>query len=318
MPLTLPTFAQSLFQALAVWLITSFVSVPISFFLAFWDFPKAAYNIFFAEQPNVIFITGASSGIGEAIAVNYARKGVTLGLLARNEERLRRVAQKCENKGANVAIYICDIINIKQLIQILDDFDAKHPIDLIIANAAIAGATRESRENKWEDYWDKIIEVNLKGTLATVMTVYKKMQRRRKGQIAINSSIAGYYAIPQMCYYSATKAALNSFGRDLRYLGYTHNIKVSVITPGLIGSRMTQDPKAPLPFPGWLIASPEKLAKIVEWGLRQDISVIAWPFWEFLPSYVSVTLPLRIAELNTILIGLLWSLVSVDVNRPIT
>ena len=106
-----------------------------------------------------------------------------------------------------------------------------------------------------------------------------------------------------MAYYNATKAALISFGRDLRYIGRPHNIKVTVITPGAIDTRMTADPHQPFSMPSWLLAKPEKLAKLIKRRLLYNPATIAYPFTEYLASWVSQSLPTALLDDATWLVG---------------
>lgn len=80
------------------------------------------------------------------------------------------------------------------------------------------------------------------------MTAYKRMKQRNFGQIAIMSSAVGFFGPPNMCWYNSTKSALNSFARDLKYIAEPYNIRVSLVTPGLIVSNMTANPEQPVPF----------------------------------------------------------------------
>ncbi|CAG8532083.1 7257_t:CDS:2 [Ambispora leptoticha] len=304
-PLTIPTFLQPLIQAWSVWIMTTFFSIPVAFFYMFWDFPSWLLHTVLPEKPKVILITGASSGIGAELAKTVM---LTLCLFVfYGLERLQKVEDRCKNNGANVEILECDIANTERLITILNDFDQRHPIDLIFANAAQAGATIDDEHKKrWEDSWKRVMAVNLIGTVTTIMTVFKRMKGRHRGQIAITSSIAGYFAAPQMCYYNATKSALNSFGRDLRYLGQSYNVKVNVINPGFITSQMTLDQAQPLALPAFLLANPMKLANVIKWQLDQNNDLITWPFWEFLPIFATNTLPPRVLDTVIFVIGRFW------------
>ncbi|CAH1770941.1 5795_t:CDS:2, partial [Entrophospora sp. SA101] len=148
----------------------------------------------------------------------------TLGLLGRNEARLNQVAEHCKEKGANCVLLKVDISNIEELKKSLENFDDSHPIELLFSNAAQAGSTRDNIDTvPWEDGWQRLIDVNYTGNIATIMTVYKRMKGRRFGQIAVTSSIAGFFSIPGLCYYNATKSALISFARDLRYIASFDN-----------------------------------------------------------------------------------------------
>src|SRR6185369_11236710 len=136
--------------------------------------------------------------------------------------------------------------------------------------------------------------------------------------LLVTSSIAGWHSPPQMCYYNATKAALTSLGRDLRYIGRNHNIKVNVIAPGLISTRMTLDKQKPLPFSSWFAASPENLATIIRWNLFENNFVVTWPYHQFLAELAIASLPPRILDSVQRLIGGVWSVFSPAKDKPMT
>jgi short-subunit dehydrogenase len=246
-----------------------------------------------------------SSGIGASLALIYAKPGVTIGLLGRNTESLKKVAEAVNSRRASAEILVCDVADTDKLAQTLQGFDDRHNIDLLFANAGQLGYTIDT-DKEWEDQWDRIIDVNFVGAVATAMTGFKLMEKRknrRGGQIAITSSISGYFFMPQMAYYNATKAALISFGRDLRYIGRQHNIKVTVVTPGAIDTRMTADPHQPTSLPSWLLAKPEKLAQIIKRRLYYNPATIAYPFSEHLASWVTQSLPTALLDNVTWLVG---------------
>ncbi|CAG8801981.1 35632_t:CDS:2, partial [Gigaspora margarita] len=235
------------------------------------------------------------SGIGAAIALEYAKPGVVLGLLGRNEERLNQIFQRCKDKGAECVMLKIDISNTEALTKILEHFDDEHPIDLLFANAAQVGVTRDNSDIvEWEDAWKRLIEVNYMGNICTVMTAYKRMKQRNFGQIAIMSSAVGFFGPPNMCWYNSTKSALNSFARDLKYIAEPYNIRVSLVTPGLIVSNMTANPEQPVPFTEFSLASPNELAKVIKRQLESNIFCIAWPFFQVLLAWIGSTFPPRI------------------------
>ncbi|CAJ0832505.1 16171_t:CDS:2 [Entrophospora sp. SA101] len=223
----------------------------------------------------------------------YAAPGVTLGLLGRNEARLNQVAEHCKEKGANCVLLKVDISNIEELKKSLENFDDSHPIELLFSNAAQAGSTRDNIDTvPWEDGWQRLIDVNYTGNIATIMTVYKRMKGRRFGQIAVTSSIAGFFSIPGLCYYNATKSALISFARDLRYIASFDNVKVSVIAPGIIKTNMTRNSDlSSNKFYG--PGDPNGLAKIVRNQLNSDTFCIGWPFRQYLLSWLISSIPVR-------------------------
>ncbi|CAG8553165.1 5357_t:CDS:2 [Acaulospora colombiana] len=309
-PITIPTFLQPIIQAWTVWFTTTFISIPAATFFMIWDIPKSVASLF-RERPKVVLITGASSGIGAKFAEEYAKlPGVTLGLLARSEERLGMVADSCRKKGATVETLACDITRTDILVDTIEEFCNRHSVDLLIANAAQAGLKYDSDTDRWEDMWERIFEVNLNGTIATVMTVFKNMKDNKKGQIAITSSIVGHFSVPQMIYYNTTKSALISFARDLRYLASCNNVKVSVISPGLIDTPMATDPGQPTSMFRFLSSSPRNLAVIAKLQLYENWFEITWPFLEVLPVYSAQTLPPRVLEAVTCVVGRFWGLVT--------
>jgi short-subunit dehydrogenase len=300
-PITIPTFIQPIVESAVAWFTITFVAIPASTFFLFWDCPKSVWRFFFNDYPKVVLITGANSGIGAELALAYARKNTIIGLVARDKDRLNAVSKECHKQGATTRIIQCDITNKEELDKYIDSFDNENPIELLIANAAQSGATID---DKSEDSWERALEVNIAGTLATVTSVYKKMRARKKGQIAITASIAGHFSVPQMAFYNATKASLISFARDLRYLAAQHNVKVSVICPGFIDTRLTNEPGQPVAsIPKFFKASPCSLAKIIQWQLLENHAEITWPFFEYLPTYATSILPPRLQEVATYAAG---------------
>ncbi|CAG8515688.1 8517_t:CDS:2 [Acaulospora morrowiae] len=333
-PITVPTFLQPIIQAWIAWFITTFVSIPAATFFMIWDIPRSISGLLFRERPKVVLITGASSGIGEKFAEEYAKlPGVTLGLLARNEDRLEKVADSCRKRGAKVETMSCDISRVDALVDTIEDFCNRNPVDLLIANAAQTGVKYDDIDT-WEDMWERLFAVNINGTVATVMTVFKKMKENRNGQIAstyvplslgsteppsqytqihlkiVVSSVVGHFSVPQMIYYNTTKSALLSFARDLRYLASRHNVKVSVIAPGLIDTPMSSDPNQPISMFRLIFSSPRNLAVIAKLQLYENWFEVTWPFLEMLPAYAAQTLPPRVLEAVTYLVGnfgeLIW------------
>jgi NADP-dependent 3-hydroxy acid dehydrogenase YdfG len=145
-------------------------------------------------QKNII-ITGASSGIGAAVAVEYAKEGVVLGLSGRNKDRLTKVAEVCRSKGARVELLVVDVTESEKLASELASFDEKYPIDLIIANAGVVAATvrpdKIGASDLFVDVLRPITETNYLGVISTMEPLLRKFMNRRHGQIAIVSSIAG-------------------------------------------------------------------------------------------------------------------------------
>ncbi|ODT99673.1 MAG: short-chain dehydrogenase [Rhodospirillales bacterium SCN 65-16] len=219
-----------------------------------------------------IVITGASSGIGEAIALDYARPGAALALTGRDAERLDAVAGACRAKGATVFAETIDVVERERFAAWLQAFDDAHPVDLILANAGIS----IDKDNSSIDDFAVIrrtFDVNVYGTLNTVEPLLDRMIARRRGQIAVVSSLAGFIGLPYSASYNASKAAVRVWGESLRYVLKKHDIGVSVICPGFVVSRMTENAPFPMPF----LMSSARASAIIRRGLANDRARIAFP-----------------------------------------
>ncbi len=219
-----------------------------------------------------IVITGASSGIGEAIALDYARPGAALALTGRDSERLETVASACRAKGATVFAETIDVTERERFADWLKAFDDAHPVDLILANAGIS----VDKDNSSIDDFAVIrrtFDVNVFGVLNTVEPLLDRMIARRRGQIAVVSSLAGFIGLPYSASYNASKAAVRVWGESLRYVLKKHGIGVSVICPGFVVSRMTANAPFPMPF----LMSSARASAIIRRGLANDRARIAFP-----------------------------------------
>lgn len=225
-----------------------------------------------------ILITGASSGIGEALALHYAQPGITLFLSGRNEQRLSDVAAECEAAGACVFIKTIDVGNRDDMALWISESDAIETLDLVVANAGISGGTSGGVEPA--DQTRQIFEINLGGVLNTVLPSLDLMANRGRGQIAIISSLAGFLALPGAPAYGVSKAAVLQYGEALRPSAAKRGVGVSVVCPGFVHSRMT----AANPFRMPLVMAADKAARIIADGLSCNRARIAFP----LPMYFGI------------------------------
>ncbi len=238
------------------------------------------------RDPTVILITGASSGIGEALAHEYAGDDVTLILMGRDLERLDAVAARCRDAGASVRHAVVDVTERGFLAEWLAGVDAATPIDLAIANAGISGGTSgEDGEN--EAQARRIFAVNLDGVLNTIHPLIGPMARRRRGQIALMSSLAAFRGFPGAPAYCASKAAVRSYGESLRGALKPLGIEVSVICPGFVRSRMTAANEFRMPF----LMDAERVARIVRRGLARNRARIAFPWATYIFAWAIGMLP---------------------------
>jgi short-subunit dehydrogenase len=237
-----------------------------------------------------IVITGASSGIGKALALRYAAPGVVLALLGRDERRLRAVAEACRNRGKSVQTGLIDVRDRPAMGHWLAELDRANPVDLVIANAGVMAGTPPGGEIEAADAAYAAIETNVLGVLNTIQPLLPQMMERRRGQIAIIGSLAGFIGLPDCPSYSASKAAVLSYGQSLRALLAPYGIGVSVVCPGYITTPMMLRESGRKPF----AMSAERAAELIAAGLQRNRAVISFPFLLSLGSRLHGLMPDRI------------------------
>lgn len=222
---------------------------------------------------SVIVITGASSGIGQALAEHYAAPGVTLGLLGRNAERLERVAATCKAKGANVAKEIIDVSDRATMAAWLSAFDDAYPIDLLIANAGVGGGFKNAADPASYEDAREMFTINIDGVLNTIDPIVPRMCARERGQVAMMASLAGFRGLAGAPGYAASKGFVKLYGEGLRGALEPYGVAVNVICPGFVDSRLTILNDFPMPF---FMQAP-KAAAIIARGLKKNRARIAFP-----------------------------------------
>lgn len=237
------------------------------------------------RKPLAIVITGASSGIGEVLALTYAAPGVTLALGGRDRDRLAAVAERCRAGGATVTEAAIDVRDRGAMADWLVQTDDATPVDLVVANAGVSAGTGRGTESA--DQVRRIFEINLDGVLNTVLPLLPIFKQRGRGQIALMSSLAGFRGIPGSPAYCASKAAVKVWGEALRGELRASGIGVSVICPGYVRSRMTAVNRFPMPF----LMDADRCARIIVDGLARDRARIAFPWPMAFAAWLGGTLP---------------------------
>jgi short-subunit dehydrogenase len=238
-------------------------------------------------NPKTIVITGASSGIGKALAIRYASEGRILGLTGRDPERLERVAEHCRTAGAAVQTVTIDVRDRQALGKWLRDFDRASPVDLVIANAGIGTGTAPGDQVEDAEASYLLMETNVLGMLYTVHPLLPLMLERGRGQIAVMASISAMIPLRDWPSYGASKAAVVHYGLALRDRVYANGVRVNVLCPGYTTTPMTTRIK------GWrpLEMSPEKAAERIVRGLARDSEMIAFPWPLVFMSRLGALLP---------------------------
>jgi NADP-dependent 3-hydroxy acid dehydrogenase YdfG len=179
-----------------------------------------------------IFITGASSGFGEATAQLFANKGYPLILMARREERLLELKEAL-SKQVEVITLACDVrdeVKVNQMINVLDS-SILEKIGVLINNAGLAVGKGPIDEGLSDD-WERMIDTNVKGLLYVTKAIVPFFKAKKKGQIINIASIAGKEVYPGGNVYCATKHAVDALSRAMRIDLVSHGIKVSNLAPG--------------------------------------------------------------------------------------
>lgn len=243
-------------------------------------------------------ITGASSGIGEALALECAKRGDTLFICGRCRERLLDVAGRCRNAGA-AAVYpetidVTDEIAVRDWLLRAND---TAPLERIFSNAGI-GTGIESEANVRETW-----AINVGGNLNVILPAIgifrsRAPQDHPHRQILITASIAGYGPLATCPAYSGTKAAMKTWALALRGMLKKEGIMVSAICPGFIRSRITDRNTCQMPF----FMEADKAAKIILKRADRNIGMIAFPWPMRLATWWLSTLPFRLNEfINSLL-----------------
>lgn len=199
------------------------------------------------EDRRVCFVTGASSGLGAALAVRLARAGYDVGLSARRADLLEEVADRVRGEGRVAGVYPCDVADRSQVASALGSCQEDlGPVDLLVANAGMSINTRVDAFDAAEV--EQVIRVNLLGAVYATEAVLGGMLRRGGGQIVAVSSIAGFGGLSLSAAYSASKAAMTNFFESLRIDLRGTGVDVTVINPGFVKTPMTAHNRHAMPF----------------------------------------------------------------------
>jgi short-subunit dehydrogenase len=225
------------------------------------------------RDPHAILITGASGGIGGALARAYASPGVFLALTGRNTERLEACAAACRATGATVESAAIDVADAAALGAWIATIDRASPLDLVIANAGITGGLAAGNGSETLADVHRMMSINFGGVCNTLHPVIPAMRQRRRGQLALMSSLAALRGLPYSPAYCASKAALKAYGEALRAWLHPEGIEVTVVLPGFVDTALSGHVAGPKP----LQMTAERAARIVRRRLRPGPPRIAFP-----------------------------------------
>jgi short-subunit dehydrogenase len=225
-------------------------------------------------SPQTILLTGATSAIGAALVLAYAQPGIILHLHGRDREKLDTVVRAAQAQGAEVTQRSFDLRDSTALREWVADCERSGPLDLVISNAGMNIHTGpDDAGESWEES-EALMDVNLHASRVLVDAVLPGMRQRQSGQIALMSSLAGYFGLPVTPSYCASKAAIKAYGEALRGWLAKEGVRINVIMPGYVDSPMCQAMPGPKPF----LMQPPRAAQIIRNGLARDRARISFPF----------------------------------------
>jgi short-subunit dehydrogenase len=220
-----------------------------------------------------VVITGASSGIGEALAVELGAQGAKVGLIARRADRLEQITSKIRSAGGTVATATADVGDREQVFTAIAKLETElGPADLMIANAGASDYTGADPMNV--PGVELMMRVNFLGVVYAFEAVLPKMLARGKGHLAAVSSLAAYKGLPGSAGYCASKAAVSSYCEGLRIELAPRGVAVTTICPGFIRTDMTAKNVQPMPF----MLEPDAAAKRILGALRRRKKVFNFPW----------------------------------------
>jgi short-subunit dehydrogenase len=245
-----------------------------------------------SSGPAHVLITGASGGIGSALARAYAGPGVRLVLTGRDAGRLGAIAAACRDAGALVEAVSLDVTDAAAVRRCVEAAEAVAPLDLVIANAGVSSAIGPDGAAESWPVVERLFAVNLMGVLHTLTPAIERMRPRRRGHLAIIGSLAAWYGLPSCPAYSASKAAVETYGQALGGWLAADGIGVTVVSPGYVESAMSARVVGPKPF---LISADDAAARIRR-AIAGNRARVSFPFPLNLGTWLLARLPTPVAR----------------------
>jgi len=218
-----------------------------------------------------VFLTGASSGIGEALARHYALQGATLGLVARRAELLEKLR---DSLGTPAEFYACDVRDTRAMNEAAAKFMSRHgPPDIVIGNAGVSiGNLTEHPEDL--EAMREVLEINVMGLVTTFQPFVAAMRARGSGSLVGIASVAGFRGLPGATAYSASKAAAIRYLEGLRVELRGSGVRVTTLCPGYIATEMTRRNPYRMPFILSADDAARRFARVIAAG--SSYAVIPW------------------------------------------
>lgn len=223
-------------------------------------------------QDKVVIVTGASSGIGEATALDLAAHGAEVMCAARREQRLKALVDKIKAGGGTAEYRVVDVVDHQAVQRLADDTLSTYgQIDVLFNNAGLMPLG--PLKNKHLDEWERMIDVNIKGVLWGIAAVLPHMLQRGQGHIINNASVAGHHVWPFYSVYSATKSAVRTISEGLRQ-ETADKVRVTIISPGITMTELTdhitdEDVRSKMSGRFDYVIQSEDIARAVRYAIAQ-------------------------------------------------
>jgi short-subunit dehydrogenase len=220
-----------------------------------------------------VWLTGASSGIGEALALELARRGARVAITARRADMLATVQQAASGLSGEVRSFPGDVLDCEQMKRVVQDIErTMGPIDVAIPNAGTHIFTVPEQFSSAE--YMSIMQLNFGGMLHCIEAVLPSMLARGGGHIAPVASMAGYRGLPRAAAYGASKSAMIHFLESIRFHLVRKGLVISIVNPGFVKTPLTDKNDFRMPF----LISAERAAVIMCNGIEKGKREIAFPF----------------------------------------
>lgn len=220
-----------------------------------------------------VWITGASMGIGRALALECARRGAVVALTARGREGLLDLQKTIESNHGRALVYPGDVTDEGRMRAIAEQIEKEvGPIDILVANAGTHAFTKPESFNV--DEYLSLMNLNYGGMLRCISAVLPGMLERRAGRIVGVASLAGFRGLPRAAAYGASKSAQINFLQSIRFHLARHGIGVTIVNPGFVRTPLTDRNDFEMPF----LMEADDAARIIANGIARGKKEIAFPF----------------------------------------
>lgn len=225
-----------------------------------------------APEEGIVWITGASSGIGRALALRLAGHGYRVAVTARSHEALYALQREAGGLSGSIIVLEGDVTSAEDMAGVLTSIEYDHgPVSLAVLNAGIYIPVRGFELHRQD--FEKTFAVNLGGVVNCLLPVLHSMKTRGRGHVALVSSVTGYGGLPTSAAYGATKAALINMAESLKFDLDRMNIRIQVINPGFVDTAATAKNKFAMPA----LQTPAAAAEAIHRGLQGKGFEITFP-----------------------------------------